>query len=99
MEIDLQDPMILNFFKNLHISFVKRYCKKSLIEQFSYRLYLCVKCLEKGKCKFCKCKPEDMILEPLSCNSQDIFPNLMKDDEWDKFKIKNNIIIKNELYL
>lgn len=66
---------------------------KHIQEQVAYRATLCGDCLEAGKCKVCGCKVPGKFYVKQSCNNGDIFPDLMSKEEWEEFKIENNINI------
>lgn len=66
-------------------------------EQILYRLDKCKKdCVPAGKCKFCGCPPEKKAYVSESCNGGVRFPNMMTEPEWDEYKVKMNIKIKND---
>lgn len=62
---------------------------ESFIEQVNYRKSLCVECLSVGKCRYCGCKVPDRLYTNKSCNKGEIFPDIMSDEEWIKFKQDN----------
>ena len=99
MIINFEDKFLLTNFNKIGKSFIERYWKKFQIEQIAYRMYLCKNCLENRKCSMCECNPIDMIIEPFSCNKQQIFPNVMNQLNWEEFKQKHNITVENELHL
>lgn len=61
-------------------------------EQIDYRLKQCENdCAKIGHCIGpCECKFPDRAFTIISCN-KDRFPDILSIEEWDKFKIKNNI--------
>lgn len=64
-----------------------------LREQRAYRLLMCKDdCVPKGKCKHCGCPPEKKVFVDESCNGGERFPDIMKEDEWIKFKEDNGIV-------
>lgn len=99
MKINLEDQFYQNNFRKIGKHFIEKFLKNLQIEQIAFRMYLCEKCLENGKCSQCQCNAIDMITEPFSCNSEKIFPNFMNNEKWEAFKKQNNIIIENELHL
>jgi hypothetical protein len=63
-------------------------------EQVIWRLSLCKDdCLKIGKCKYCGCSTPGKLYVNKSCNKGDRFPDMMNEEEWNEFKIKNNLII------
>lgn len=61
-------------------------------EQILYRLDKCKNtCVKEGECRFCGCPPNKKAFVVKSCNEGKIFPDLMNEDEWEKFKKKNDI--------
>lgn len=63
---------------------------ESFLEQVNYRKSLCVECLSAGKCKYCGCAVPGRFYTNESCNKGEIFPDIMSDEEWFKFKQDNN---------
>lgn len=62
-----------------------------LKEQRIYRLSKCNEdCLVTGKCVICKCPPHKKVFVNESCNP-DRFPDIMNEENWDKFKKENNL--------
>jgi hypothetical protein len=60
---------------------------KHIQEQVAYRHSLCQEdCFTVGRCKYCGCDPWAKAFADESCNEGERFPNLMNDDEWDRFK-------------
>lgn len=63
-------------------------------EQIAWRLTLCKDdCLVTGKCKVCTCPPEKKMFVRESCNNGERFPDIMGKEEWEQYKIDNNINI------
>lgn len=60
------------------------------IEQIAYRMYLCNSCIENKKCEKCGCQPLDTLGDRYSCN-ENKFPNILSEENWNEYKIKNNI--------
>lgn len=66
-------------------------------EQILYRLDKCKNdCVPNGKCKFCGCPPHKKAYVNESCNGGIRFPNMMTPTEWEDYKAKMNIKIKND---
>lgn len=66
-------------------------------EQVLYRVSLCKNdCIPNKGCIHCGCPPEKKVYDPYSCNGGTRFPNMMNEEEWNQFKIDNNIKIKND---
>jgi hypothetical protein len=64
-------------------------------EQLLYRLDICKNdCVIEGKCIYCGCSVPGKLYVSTSCNSGERFPNMMESEEWEKYKIENNIIIQ-----
>ena len=64
---------------------------EQIIEQVAYRSLKCIGCLSEGKCKYCGCDLPGKFYVTESCNNGDIFPDLMNEEDWNKFKIDNEI--------
>lgn len=63
-------------------------------EQVAYRAMLCKdECVKLSYCKYCGCNLPGKFYVKESCNNGEIFPNLMKKEQWEKYKLENNIII------
>ena len=77
MEINLNDDFIIENFKKIKSDFPNRVFSNVQIEQISFRMYICKKCIANRKCNFCGCNPIDVLAEPYSCNHEKIFPNLL----------------------
>ena len=68
-----------------------------LKEQYYHRLNTCKDtCLVERKCRICNCPVKKVAYSSESCN-KDLFPDFLSGREWDKYKIKNNIVIDKEL--
>lgn len=63
---------------------------ESFIEQVNYRKSLCVECLSAGQCRYCGCEVPGRFYTNESCNKGEIFPDIMSDEEWIKFKKDNH---------
>jgi len=64
---------------------------RHLLEQTYWRLYTCRNtCLTTQRCMICSCPTVKKAFAPDSCNPS-LFPNLMSGQEWEQYKIKNNI--------
>lgn len=62
-----------------------------IMEQYYYRLYLCKDtCLTSGRCKKCNCPTTLKAFASKSCNPG-VIQDLMPKQDWEDFKIKNNI--------
>jgi len=67
-----------------------------ITEQVEYRLFMCKDdCLVTNKCKECSCPPKKKGWVVKSCNNGERFPDLMNKDNWESFKQRNNIEIKD----
>lgn len=63
-------------------------------EQVLYRMEVCKDtCMKKGKCENCGCSVPGRLYSTLTCDIKK-FPNLMKKEDWNKYKKSNNIIVK-----
>ena len=62
-------------------------------EQATYRSYLCIDCLEAGECKICHCITPNMFYAPKKLDKEDKWGVMLDKDEWEKFKLDNNIDI------
>ena len=88
MEIVINNDFLEKVFQ--HHKF-KNY-KDFEIEQIGYRMYLCNSCIENSKCEKCGCLPFDVLGDKYSCNPKK-FSDFLSENEWNEFKIKNNIYI------
>lgn len=67
------------------------------IEQVVWRLSKCENdCLINNKCIYCGCPPKKKAFIKESCNDGERFPDLMNEEDWNKYKLENNIIINDE---
>lgn len=80
------------FIANALIHIDKNLYKQYQFEQIIFRMYICESCIENQKCKECRCNVYDKLIEPISCNPK-VFPNMMKEKEWETYKKSNNIKI------
>ena len=63
-------------------------------EQVLYRSEICKNdCMKKGKCIYCGCSVPGKLYVKKSCNKGKRFPDMMSVEDWNKFKIDNNITI------
>ena len=63
-------------------------------EQVLYRLDMCKEdCVPQGRCGYCGCSLPGKLYVKESCNEGKRFPDLMRYEEWKKFKEDNKIII------
>lgn len=63
-------------------------------EQVLYRLSLCKDdCVPTGKCKHCGCPPNKKVYDPISCNGGERFSDMLGEEDWNRFKETNNIVI------
>ena len=71
------------------------YLPRHLREQVAWRSEICKNdCMKDGACIKCGCSVPGKLYVRQSCNQGERFPDLMKEEEWDEYKIKNNIEIK-----
>lgn len=63
-------------------------------EQVFYRKSLCSDCEEIGECKICGCSVPGKWFSDRSCGGP--WKDMLNADEWEKFKVKNNIHVKIE---
>lgn len=94
MKINLNDLKVISFLNKIYSIYPFRSFNKLSIEQISYRMYLCEKCIAENKCLGgCGCDVYSRISEPTTCN-ENKFPDMFKDEKsWIDFKQKNNIEI------
>lgn len=60
-------------------------------EQVALRLLTCKDtCVKEGRCRICTCPLPNRAFSTESCN-KDLFPDLMNEEEWIKYKEKNGI--------
>lgn len=60
-------------------------------EQVAYRLLTCKNdCVVSGRCMVCGCELPNRAFSTVSCNHQR-FPNMMNEEDWNQFKIDNNL--------
>lgn len=68
------------------------FSEKHIEEQVAYRLLKCKDtCVPNKKCKHCGCPLPNRAFGSTSCNNGEIFPDLMSEKDWNKFKKDNNI--------
>lgn len=60
-------------------------------EQIAYRMLQCRDCLQQGQCKYCGCSVPGKLYVSQSYNNGERFPDLMNEEEWNKYKIANDI--------
>lgn len=60
-------------------------------EQVLYRSSHCADCLQAGKCKNCGCSVPGRWYSTATCGER--FPDLMEEQDWEKYKEDNNITI------
>jgi hypothetical protein len=64
-------------------------------EQVLYRSQICKDdCMKYGYCKECGCSVPGKLYVKKSCNGGKRFPDLMSKEEWEKYKLDNNIIVE-----
>ncbi len=64
---------------------------KHIQEQVIYRSSYCADCLQAGSCKNCSCSVPGRWYSTPTCG--DRFPDLMNEEDWEKYKEENNIEI------
>jgi len=93
---DITIPHIKEYIEGnmrlLYSSFIM--LDESLQEQIIYRKLCCPDCTTEGRCQKCGCSLPGKWYATKSCNDGERFPDLMNEKEWEKFKLKNNIIIE-----
>ncbi|MGL4567968.1 MAG: hypothetical protein ACRCU6_05505 [Fusobacteriaceae bacterium] len=84
----------------MHIQLFKP--EKHIIEQAYWRLdqieKKSPKCFKEGICEVCGCEVSGLVWADATCKKEKepCYPKMLKTKkEWDNFKTKNNIIIKN----
>ena len=61
-------------------------------EQIAYRMLQCKDdCVPKGECLYCGCSLPGKMYVTQSCNYGSRFPDLMNEDNWNKYKKENEI--------
>lgn len=61
-------------------------------EQIAYRMLQCKDdCLVNKECKYCGCKVPGKLFVDKSCNNNERFPDIMNEEDWNNFKMSNNI--------
>lgn len=64
-------------------------------EQVLWRLQICKDdCVKQGECQYCGCPPVKKAYVEESCNGGDRFPDMMNEEDWEKYKKENNITIE-----
>ena len=86
--INSKKGFIADSLKNIDVDLYK----KHQLEQIIFRMYICESCLLNKKCKNCRCNVYDKLIEPISCNPR-MFPNMVKEKQWEAYKKTNNIHI------
>lgn len=85
---------ILSFLEGNFKFYFYKYTKAPtyLKEQYAYRLEKCEKdCVKQKKCVYCGCPPIKKAFTKESCNKGKRFPDLMSENQWIRYKQKNNI--------
>lgn len=68
-------------------------------EQVAYRAEICKNdCMRDGYCKNCGCSVPGKLYVKESCNQGSRFPDLMNKEDWEQFKLDNNIEIHDILH-
>jgi hypothetical protein len=63
-------------------------------EQVIYRSLICKNdCLALGYCRYCGCDVPGKLYVTKSCNDGELFPDIMNKEDWEKYKVENNIEI------
>lgn len=66
--------------------------EEHIIEQVAYRIDICKDtCGVKGRCQGCGCKYPERLYSTSSCNEGRLFPDMMDLQQWQQFKIDNDI--------
>ena len=69
-----------------------------ILEQTQYRLHevslRSPECLTDDGCKHCGCNIPDKVFEDRACEG-DCYPEMMNSKDWNDFKLKNNINVKD----
>lgn len=61
-------------------------------EQVAWRAEICKdSCLPAGKCEKCGCAVPGKLYVKKSCNDGEKFPDLMDKEEWEQYKLDNDI--------
>jgi len=61
-------------------------------EQIAYRMLQCKDdCIPAGKCKYCGCSVPGKLYVTQSCNYGSRFPDLMNEENWNKYKEEHQI--------
>ena len=95
MKINLKSKEVEEFLNRLFLNFPQKSFNNLEIEQISFRMYLCKKCIESESCSICECNPYDVLGESISCNHGKKFPNFFQNEiQWTIFKQEHNITIK-----
>jgi hypothetical protein len=64
-------------------------------EQVAYRALICKDdCIKLEYCVYCGCDIPGKLYVKKSCNAGERFPNLMNKQDWEKFKLDNEIILE-----
>lgn len=61
-------------------------------EQIAYRMLKCKDdCMIEKKCIYCDCDVPGKLYVNVSCNNGERFPNIMDEENWNEYKLKNGI--------
>lgn len=60
-------------------------------EQIAYRMLQCQDCYKQKRCKECGCSLPGKFYVDKSCNNGEIFPDLMNEEDWLKYKEEHEI--------
>lgn len=91
VELNMNDQNFIEFLKKTERDFPSRLFDFSVKEQMRYRFYICTQCFQDKKCIKCSCNPSDTLIDIISCNNGEFFPNLMNRWKWENFKKENNL--------
>lgn len=89
----LNHKNIANFIEGNGKYFIDKLSPEPLYlkEQRAYRLSQCKDdCLVTGECIICSCPPKKKVFVDESCNP-DRFPDIMNEEDWEKFKKEKEI--------
>lgn len=91
---------ITNFIEGNYL-YLKYYLEKDIEkhikEQALYRAFLCLECLEKGRCVVCNCNTPAMFFAPKKVDSKDKWGKMLNSKDWEIFKKENNIELPQSL--
>ena len=74
-------------------SFLRGHKNLYLDKLGKYPKYKQEHCVVTNRCKKCGCATNKKVYDPVSCNRGERFGDMLGENDWNKFKVDNNITI------